>query len=135
MKNITTEKIFCSSDKNLKENIQQIPEVDPSIFQRIKEVKLSSFNFKDDKDKVRTYGTIAQDVQEAGFSELIYQNDDGYLAVDYTSLLILKTAYLENELILARALAMGILDESRKKHEELENKIKELESKIEELKK
>ena len=39
---------------------------------------------------------IAQEVQEAGLPELVHLKDDGNLGVDYTSLLILKVAYLED---------------------------------------
>jgi hypothetical protein len=40
---------------------------------------------------------IAQDVEQLGLEELVYTNDEGFKSVDYTSLMLLKIAYLENE--------------------------------------
>ncbi len=103
-----------SSDRNLKENINDI---ERAVFKRIKKVPLHSFNFKDDDTKRKTYGIIAQEVQEAGLNELVYVKEDGTLAVDYTSMLILRAAYLEDYC------------------KYLNGKIAELENKIDEMQK
>jgi hypothetical protein len=68
---------------------------------------------------------IAQEVQDAGLNELVYTNDDGTLAVDYTSLMILKIAKLtrENDTLL------GFFVHLQNKIAELEQKVKELENK------
>jgi hypothetical protein len=82
-----------SSDRDLKENIEFVARED---FNKAKNVAIKSFNFKDDENKNKMYGVIAQETQEAGLNELVYKKEDGHLAVDYTSLMILKIAYLED---------------------------------------
>jgi hypothetical protein len=42
------------------------------------------------------YGVIAQEVENAGLNELVHTDEEGYKAVDYTSLFMLKIAYLES---------------------------------------
>lgn len=115
MKNILTDKIFCSSDRNLKENIESIK---ADALNKIGKIEEKSFNFKDDEDKRKTYGVIAQEVQEAGLDELVHQKEDGTLGVDYTSYLILKVAKLTKD--------NSVLIDMYFK---LENRIKELENK------
>ena len=90
---VTATGAIYSSDRNLKENINFVARED---FNKVKNVFTKSFNFKDDEDKRKMYGVIAQEVQEAGLDELVHVKDDGMLGVDYTSLLILKVAYLED---------------------------------------
>ena len=90
---ITATGAIYSSDRNLKENIEFVTRED---FNKAKNVAIKSFNFKDDENKNKIYGVIAQETQEAGLGELVYQKEDGHLAVDYTSLMILKIAYLED---------------------------------------
>jgi hypothetical protein len=91
---ITASGAIYSSDKNLKENIVSL-KGNKSIFDKVADVDVVSFNFKDDENKNTKYGVIAQDVQKAGLDELVYENN-GNLGVDYTSLLMLKIAYLED---------------------------------------
>ena len=91
---VTASGAIYSSDKNLKENIVSL-KGNKSIFDKVADVDVVSFNFKDDENKNTKYGVIAQDVQKAGLDELVYENN-GNLGVDYTSLLMLKIAYLEN---------------------------------------
>jgi hypothetical protein len=50
---------------------------------------------KDREDKTTKYGVIAQDIQEIGLNELVHEAN-GKLGVDYTSLMMLKIAYLED---------------------------------------
>jgi len=83
---------FYSSDERLKENILNINKVD---FDKTKDIQIKSFNFKNDNTKRKTYGVIAQDVEKAGLSELVHVKEDGFKAVDYTSLTMLKLSYLE----------------------------------------
>jgi hypothetical protein len=91
---VTASGAIYSSDKNLKENINSL-KGNKSIFDKVADVDVVSFNFKDDENKNTKYGVIAQDVQKAGLDELVYENN-GNLGVDYTSLLMLKIAYLES---------------------------------------
>ena len=86
---ITADNAIYSSDEKLKENIDLIS-YEKAI--SAKEIKLKSFNFKDDTEKRTTYGVIAQEVIAAGFDELVHTREDGTLGVDYISLLILKNA-------------------------------------------
>ena len=90
---ITASGTIHSSDRDLKENINFVQRED---FNKAKNIPIKSFNFKDDKDKNKMYGVIAQEVQDAGLDELVYTKDDGHLAVDYTSLMMLRIAYLED---------------------------------------
>lgn len=112
---ITASGAIYSSDRNLKENINTIERSD---FKKVKTVPLRSFNLKSDRSKRKTYGVIAQEVQEAGLNELVHVREDGTLGVDYTSLLILRAAYLEDY--------CGYLNG---KIAELENKIDEMQKK------
>lgn len=91
---VTASGAIYSSDKNLKENINSL-KGNKSIFDKVADVDVVSFNFKDDENKNTKYGVIAQDVQKAGLDELVYESN-GNLGVDYTSLLMLKIAYLED---------------------------------------
>ena len=95
---------------------------------KIESVRLKSFNFKNEPNR-RVYGVIAQEVQEAALDDLVYTNDDGTLAVDYTSLLILKIAELEKYLSIAKV-AIEIAKDVKEKNAELEKKIEELEKKL-----
>ena len=90
---VTATGAIYSSDRNLKENIKFVERED---INKVKNIFTKSFNFKDDDTKRKVYGVIAQEVQDAGLNELVHTKDDGTLAVDYTSLLILKAAYLED---------------------------------------
>ena len=90
--NVTALAFYESSDRTLKENIFNINEKD---IKKSENVSLKEFNFKKDEDKTKHYGVIAQEVQEAGLENLVKENEDGKLSVDYISLLILKVSQLE----------------------------------------
>lgn len=85
--------LYSTSDKNLKENIKAIPYED---YHKVSSINLKSFNFKDDDTKTKTYGVIAQDLQAVGLDNIVHKDENNNLSVDYTSLLILKIADLEN---------------------------------------
>jgi hypothetical protein len=129
MKNNANGNIICSSDKNLKEHILDLKTEDAISVNKVESIKLKSFNFKDEPNR-RVYGVIAQDVQEAVLDDLVYTKEDGTLAVDYTSLLILKVAQLERYLSTAKV-AIENSKNAREKVIELEKKIEELEKKLE----
>jgi cell division protein FtsB len=105
-----------SSDRNLKENIKDLTD---DALDKVSMVREKSFNFISDDTKRKTYGVIAQDVKENGLDELVFKNEDGTLAVDYTSLMILKIAKLTKD---NDRLVMAIA--------RLEERINELESKL-----
>lgn len=91
---IAAKAFYSKSDENAKENIQPLIHLD---YSKIDKVEFKSFNFKDDETKTKTYGVIAQQVNAAGFNELVHTDESGALNVDYISLLILKIASLENK--------------------------------------
>lgn len=91
---ITTPKVTQTSDERLKENINPITD----DVEKIKKVELKEFNLKSDKNKTKSYGVIAQDLENVGLNNLVVEDSDGYKAVDYTALLILKIKELENKI-------------------------------------
>ena len=119
---ITATQAIYSSDINLKENIKR---VDNQELDNVALIEYKSYNFKNDESKHKVYGVIAQEVQDAGLNELVYTNDDGTLAVDYTSLMILKLAKLTKD----SDTLLGFFVHLQNKIEELEQKVKELENK------
>jgi hypothetical protein len=84
---------FQTSDERKKDNIKNIEFND---FNKVKNVMPKSFTFKDDETHRKVYGAIAQEIEGVGLGELVYTDQDGYKSVDYTSLLMLKIAYLES---------------------------------------
>ena len=114
------------SDKRLKTNIQDI---DANCSDCVKNVKLKTFEFKDEKyhnqDK---YGMIAQDLQEhlpKEFKGIVRENkpkkdgDKEYLSIDYMKLSIIL---------------WGCLQEEMNKREHIEARLFELEDIVKELK-
>lgn len=89
---VVAESFFSSSDRRLKENISVLDKED---IKKVNDIEFKSFNFKDDESKTKTYGVIAQDVQKAGLDNIVHSSDNGMLNVDYTSLLLLKIASME----------------------------------------
>ena len=98
---VTASQAIYSSDINLKENIE---DVNVTELDMVGLIHTKSYNFKGETNKL--YGVIAQEVQDVGLSELVYTKDDGHLAVDYTSLMMLKIASLEE--ICKRLLTMNL---------------------------
>ena len=112
---ITSQGAIYSSDINLKENIET---ANFSKKVAANKVDVKEFNFKDDVNKAKVYGIIAQELEEKGLGDIVYTKEDGYKAVDYTSLMMLKISYLENE---NRVLSNALI--------ELRERIKTLEDK------
>lgn len=65
-----------SSDIRLKENVKKVGEVEG--------INMYEFNFKDDPNKTKYKGVIAQEV--VGIPGAVIKGDDGYLRVDYDKL-------------------------------------------------
>lgn len=112
---VTATGAIYSSDRNLKENIEY---VDNDDLNKARNIFFRSYNFKDDESKRKTYGVIAQEVQNAGLDELVHVKDDGMLGVDYISLLTLKIASLEQLITIYG----GKITKLEEKINELENK-------------
>ena len=79
---ITCTSLTQTSDQRLKENIE---EMNDNI---IDNVKVYSFNLKNDETNRKHYGVIAQELQEIA-PELIYDDmsDEHYMSVNYTELI------------------------------------------------
>lgn len=91
----TTRSVYASafyenSDIRLKENVHSIDQAD-----LLKNVDLVQFNFKNNQNK--KYGVIAQQLEQVGLQNLVYENN-GNKAVDYISLLVLEIQRLRNEI-------------------------------------
>ena len=86
--NITALAFYATSDITLKENIQSILDYEniPEIVQ---------FNWKSNGRK--SYGVIAQELQE-NYPELVSENTEGKLSVDYISALCMIIKKLENKI-------------------------------------
>ena len=74
---------FSSSDKNLKENLNQICDTQNII----NGIKGYTFDWNDKTEREGSdVGVIAQDVQKV-FPNIVKEREDGYLAVDYIKLI------------------------------------------------
>lgn len=107
--NVTAAHIYNSSDERLKENIKAVP-LDEAY--KARNVEIKSFNFKGEEGK--TVGVIAQSVEKNGLDFCVIEGEDGYKKVDYTSLMLLKIAYLERAL----AKAVDMIDNLKAKIED-----------------
>lgn len=112
---ITATQAIYSSDRNLKNNIK---DVEYKMVDDAHNVRIKQFNFKSEPENL-IVGVIAQEVEEHNLGDFVYTKEDGNKAVDYTSLMMLKIKYLENENEYLKAQ----MAEMRLRMENLENKI------------
>ena len=112
---ITASQAIYSSDRNLKNNIK---DVEYKMVDDAHNVRIKQFNFKSEPENL-VVGVIAQEVEEHNLGDFVYVKEDGNRAVDYTSLMMLKIKYLENENEYLKAQ----MAEMRLRMENLENKI------------
>lgn len=90
-------KTESSSDRRLKEDIQNLSDQN-DLIKLMDNIDFVSFNFKDDENKSKQYGFIAQDIQQY-YPELVSgTEEEEYLSLDYNSCLILKIANLERKI-------------------------------------
>ncbi|MCX7955379.1 MAG: tail fiber domain-containing protein, partial [Bacteroidales bacterium] len=105
------------SDIKLKENIESIKYGLNEILQ----LKPVFFNFKDDKNKKKQIGLIAQEVQQV-IPELVNKHEEsGYLSIDYSKfvpVLINAIKDLKKE-----------IDELKEENKTLNEKLKQLQTK------
>ena len=80
---ITATAFYQTSDSRKKNIISLLDENRCSDF--INNINFVEFTFKDDKDKNKHIGVVAQDVEEY-FPELVISNKDGFKSVDYSKL-------------------------------------------------
>ena len=70
-----------SSDKTLKKNIKKLE----SPLSTITSLEGKSFNWKDDRDSIKHYGLIAQDVEKI-LPDIIWKNKEDKMSVNYIEL-------------------------------------------------
>lgn len=97
---------YASSDERLKTEIQTI-----DIENDVPDIK--KFVWKD--SSAISYGFIAQELEKAGYPEIVSEDDNGFKKVDYNAALSLKIASIQKE------------------NEELKNKILDLETIVSEI--
>lgn len=99
---VTAKSHVNSSDIRLKENIKSISE----DIDKIEDIEFFEFNYKSDKNKIKSYGVIAQDLEKVGLDNLVVEDDKGYKSVDYTALIMLELQRLrEKNAVMEKRLA------------------------------
>lgn len=84
-----------TSDIRLKENIQSVSDTDIT---NVSNIEIRSFNFKSDESHTKRYGAIAQELEEKGLSNLVYEDSDGYKHIRYDEFNLLKIRMLEKQI-------------------------------------
>ncbi len=93
-KDISSKGFYQSSDIRVKKNIREICKND----ERLEMVsKLSLKEFDMEGTERHAFGFIAQEVRKK-LPELVSEDKNGFLSLDYTSLLLLKIGFLEKKL-------------------------------------
>lgn len=90
---VSAKTLVNTSDLRKKEEVKPISDDD---IEKVGKITLKSYQFKDDPTK--RYGAIAQDVESAGLSNLVSEDEEGFKYLDYISLLVLKVGQLEKEI-------------------------------------
>jgi hypothetical protein len=106
--------VFSSSDVRLKTNIQEIPRA----LDKINLIEGKSYTFKSDQDQQIHFGVIAQDLQRL-FPNLVRENEDGYLSVNYLELIPVLIEALNEQHSTIQQLAQAL-----KQGKELNNELK-----------
>ncbi len=83
--------LYNPSDENLKENIEVISQ---EQFNDLFTLNPIYFSYKNDKDKAKHFGLLAQDVEKI-FPELVNKTDNGYKAVNYQELIPILLAKMK----------------------------------------
>ncbi len=107
------------SDRRLKENLKSVE----NVLTRLQKLQAYTYNMKDDQEKVREYGLIAQELQEV-FPEMVkvIDSENEYLGVSYVQLIpVLLEAIKEQQ---------TIINKQDKRYENLENRLEILEAKM-----
>lgn len=90
--NLYYNNIYSSSDKRLKNNIEE----DGISHESIYKIKTYNYQFKDDNEHRTRYGVIAQDFKEI-FPDLVSEDNEGYLAVNYIDMIPLMLRALQDQ--------------------------------------
>jgi hypothetical protein len=97
LSNLIVDSLNISSDKNLKNDIINIPE---DKIKSLFEINPTQFTFKSDPKKNIHYGFIAQDLEKI-YPELVKDSEKGYRKVNYIELIPLivsKMKDMQNEI-------------------------------------
>ena len=87
--NMYAKAFYQSSDKILKENIQELSK---EILEEVYNIKEVSFNWKDSKE--RSVGYIAQDYENIS-NIFVYKNENGILSLNYIQVLVAQISALK----------------------------------------
>ena len=93
-KDISSKGFYQSSDIRIKKNIREICRNDNRL-EMAGDLSLKEFDMAGTEQ--HAFGFIAQEVREK-FPELVSEDKNGFLSLDYTSLLLLKIGFLEKKL-------------------------------------
>lgn len=93
-KDISSKGFYQSSDIRIKKNIREICRNDNRL-EMAGDLSLKEFDMAGTER--HAFGFIAQEVREK-FPELVSEDKNGFLSLDYTSLLLLKIGFLEKKL-------------------------------------
>ena len=75
---------LAGSDRKMKENIKKVDKKD--MLDKVSKLNGYLYNLKEDKDKKKKYGVIAQEIATE-FPEMVEKGPNGLLAVDYNQLI------------------------------------------------
>lgn len=104
-----------SSDKRLKENI--IP-LEDGVLQKVNNINTVFYNYKNDENKVKTIGVIAQELKLL-FPEFVFQDENSeYMGVDYAGLSVVAIKALQEQ--------QSEIEELKAKNQALEQKINQI---------
>jgi len=81
--NIRVNSTIYTSDERVKKNIRDL---DDNAISKLSMIRGVTYNMKDDPSNRQKIGFLAQEIQKT-FPELVYEDNDGVLGVDYVSLI------------------------------------------------
>lgn len=92
MGTVSCRSVTQTSDRRMKSGIRGIGRAEAD---KARNVRMSRFRLKGDRERRLRYGVVAQELEDAGLGCLVSEDSRGVKSVDYTALLCLKTAMLE----------------------------------------
>ena len=114
---ITAVNFYSTSDRELKENIKEVSDI--NFKEILDKITLKEFNFKCDEDKNLLIGIIAQElawiIPSKYMDSMIHVDDNGFYSINESKLIYWL---------------IGALKEEIKRNDNLEDRIKKLEEKV-----